>query len=362
MLRALRVVPVFLALWASLVLAQGNGKLQIHFIDVGQGDAALLVSPGGQTVLFDDGTTGECDKPVSYLQQLGVTRLDYLIASHYHSDHIGCSVEVLHEYPLRQTAYDRGGTYASRVYDRYVAAVGTRRQTATDQTVITLDQSTAHPVRIEIVALNGDGVVTANENDLSLDAVVHCGDFDAEIGGDLSGYRSEGYEDIESGVAPKVGKIEVYKVHHHGSRYSSNEAWLSTTKPQVGIISVGDGNRFSHPTAECLERLHQAGVKTYWTERGNGVEPEPGYDVVGGNIVVETTPGSSTFTVGHNGTQTDTFSLVPTPSTTAAYAWSKLSKVYHHATCQYVANISPGNLRRGNTPPPGKTLHDGCPK
>jgi len=369
-----RVLPILavLCLWTSCAWAQADGNLQIHFIDVGQGDGALLISPHGETVLFDDGALGFCDKPVSYLQQLGLTKVGYHITSHYHSDHIGCAVEVLHECPLQHEAYDRGGSYQSGAYDRYVTAVGTHRTTATDHTVITLDENTASPVTIDIVALNGNGVVTTNENDLSVVAVVHFGDFDAEIGGDLSGYKTDSYEDIETSVAPKVGKIEVYKVHHHGSRYSSNDTWLATTKPVIGIISTGDGNRYNHPTQECLERLHKAGVKTYWTETGNGVAPEPGFDVVGGNILVETAPGSPTFTVRHNGTQVDTFSFSgsarsggATSATTVGtpkYAWSKLSKVYHYATCTYVGNISPGNLQRGDTPPSGKTLHKDCPK
>lgn len=368
MLRVLRVLPVGLALWATLAVAQGNGKLQIHFMDVGQGDGALLISPGGQTVLFDDGALGSCDKPVSYLQQLGITKVDYHIASHYHSDHIGCAVEVLQECPLQHEAYDRGQSYSSTAYDRYVQAVGNHRKTATETTKIELDQNSAHPVEVDIVALNGNGIQTTNENDLSVVAVIHCGAFAAEVGGDLSGYQTNSYLDIESSVAPKVGHIQVYKVHHHGSAYSSNDTWLSTTTPIVGIVSTGDGNRYSHPTAECLERLHHAGVKTYWTEQGNGVAPEPGFDVVGGNIVVETSPGSSTFTVRHNATQVDTYSFTggaappPPPPAATQFAWSKLSKVYHYATCSYVANISPANLARGDAAPAGKHLHAGCPK
>src|SRR5260221_7462122 len=93
------------------VFGQANGKLQLHFMDVGQGDGALLISPLGETVLFDDGDRSDCDKPVSYLQQLGVTKIDYHIASHYHDDHIGCAMPVLQDFPLQKTAYDRGGFY-----------------------------------------------------------------------------------------------------------------------------------------------------------------------------------------------------------------------------------------------------------
>jgi competence protein ComEC len=87
---------LFLA--AASMWAQANGKLQLHFIDVGQGDGAILISPGGQTVAFDIGRDmvgGSCDKPVAYYDQLGIRKLDYLIVSHYHEDRIGCVPSVL---------------------------------------------------------------------------------------------------------------------------------------------------------------------------------------------------------------------------------------------------------------------------
>src|SRR5439155_24931478 len=95
------------------------------------------------------------------------------------------------------------------------------------------------------------------------------------------------------------------------------------------------------------------------------VVPEPGLDVIGGNIIVEASPGSTTFTVTYGGMNVVTYRIwgagpSPTPST-PLYAWSKKSNVYHHANCSSVQNISPQNLETGNTPPPGKTLHQGCP-
>ena len=171
-------------------------------------------------------------------------------------------------------------------------AVGAKRKTASPGQKITLDSATANPVKIEFVAVNGNGIETTNENDLSLVAVIRFGKFDAVMGGDLSGFDTGEYKDIESSVAGKVGQVEVYKVHHHCSRYSTNDKWLSVVKPKVGIISASGtiGRNHNHPTQECLERLHKAGVKTYWTETGGGAEPEPGLDVVGGNIVVEAEP------------------------------------------------------------------------
>ena len=122
------------------------------------------------------------------------------------------------------------------------------------------------------------------------------------------------YADIESLVAPAVGEIEVYKVHHHGSRYSSNAAWLTTTNPIVGIVSVGNANPYGHPTTEAMSRLHASGTRTYWTSVGNGAFPVPGRDTVAGNIVVEVAAAAQTFTVRY-GAQFETFPLhgVSTP-------------------------------------------------
>ena len=249
---------VFCVVLATVTaFGQANGKLQIHFMNVGQGDGAVLISPKGEVVLFDNGRRGACDRPVSYLDQLGVQKIDYHIASHYHSDHIGCTTDVLDAFELKKAAYDRGHQSTTVTYDKYVIAVGSKRKTATVGGTLTLDKNEPHPVTITFIAANadvGDGQVvsTSNENDLSLVATVSQGTFDVVIGGDLSGVDTGNYEDIEGPLAAKVGAFEVYKVHHHGSRYSSNDEWLAKINAQVGIISTGNGNTHGHPTQLCL--------------------------------------------------------------------------------------------------------------
>jgi len=136
-------------------------------------------------------------------------------------------------------------------------------------------------------------------------SVIRFGHFRAEIGGDLSGFHTGDYDDIETYVAPKVGQVDVYKVHHHASAYSSNEAWLSTVAPRVGIVSVGNGNTYGHPTIACLDRLHGHGLNTYWTETGNGATPVHSWDVVSGSVTVEVAPGALDYTVRQaDGSQT----------------------------------------------------------
>jgi beta-lactamase superfamily II metal-dependent hydrolase len=331
-------------------------------------------------VLFDTGEERkrkDCTKPVSYLDQLGIKQIDYLYISHYHFDHIGCVPDVLQQFPLQSNAFDRGEQYPGTTYDNYVAAVSDHRKTPQPGETIQLDADSGNPVTIKVIALNGAGVSTTNENDLSLTVTVSFGQFRAEIGGDLSGDNTAQYQDIETPVAPLVGHVDVYKVHHHCSSHSTNEAWLQATTPTVGIVSTGDGNAYGHPTADCLERLHKASVKTYWTETGAGADPEPGLDLVGGNIVVQVDPAARSFSVTSAGGQVQSFpitgssSATPNPPTAAAvvpkaaalpkYAWSTKSQVYHYANCDYVRSISPSNLQQGSSPPEGKELHKKCP-
>jgi competence protein ComEC len=108
-----RVFSFLVCILAFVEMANGqaNGKLQIHHMDVGQGDGAVLISPKGEVVLFDAGEDmkkRDCTKPVSYLDQLGIDHIDVLYVSHYHFDHIGCIPAVLEQFHLKGDAYDRG--------------------------------------------------------------------------------------------------------------------------------------------------------------------------------------------------------------------------------------------------------------
>lgn len=288
----------------ALALAQANGKLQLHHMMIGQGDATLLISPNGQTALFDDGVYTNCTYIKSYLQGLGLTTIDYHFTSHYHADHIGCLDDLAAIGITVGTAgYDRGYSYSSATYTSYVNTLGNKRQTMAKNQTVTLDAGSANPVVIKCVDLNGAGVYSpsgSDENAKSMVMLVSYGAFDEVIGGDLTG---DGSTDVETTVGPEVGDVEVYKVHHHGSRYSTNDNWLAATTPEVGIIMCGNGNSYGHPTAEALTRLHNHGVRTYWTETGAGATPNPSWDkVANGTVLVQADPGASQgYTVSGNG-------------------------------------------------------------
>ncbi len=266
-----------------------NGKLQVIHLDAAQGDGAVMITPGGTVVMFDDGNNtpngapNSCASVYAQLQALGITHVNLHFASHYHADHIGC----ITTFPgiTIDEGWDRAQSYTTATYTNYAnfLATGSRRRTLTKGKVFTLDSLSAHPVTITCIALAGDGITTSDENSKSVVLKVSYGEYDEEFGGDLPGYPSgttSSNTNIESKVGPQVGKIEVYKVHHHGSAYASYDDWLNATTPKIGIISTGTGNTFGHPTAAALTRLHNHGVKTYWTETGQGVAPIPSVDKV----------------------------------------------------------------------------------
>ncbi len=272
--------------------------LQVHHIDTEQGDAALIISPGGETAMVDDGDRLRCSNVISYLGALSITSIDYHFASHYHADHIGCLDDMAAAgITVAMACYDRGGSYDSATFDAYVATCADKRQTVTQGQVITLDEGTVTPVTITVVALDGAGVTTSDENAVSLVLRLSYGSFDEVLAGDLTGEDP----DVESVVAPQVGDVEVYKVNHHGSRFSTNDAWLDEIQPEVAVISTGV-NTYGHPTANALERLHDHGIHAYWTNEGSGEGPNPAWDQVGGDIVIEALPGlGAEYTVSGEG-------------------------------------------------------------
>ena len=267
-----------------------NGRLQIYHLDVGQGDGALIVTPLGQVVMIDNGdstlapTMGK--SVVQQLQAIGVTHIDHMFASHYHQDHINNMTKIAGAGITIGYGWDRGGSYSTQCYTKYTQILGNRRRTLVKGQVITLDSLSAHPVTITCVDLAGAGVSTTDENSLCLMLKVKYGEFDETFGGDLpfSGINPE------SRIALTVGTAEVYKVHHHGSSTSSSDVILAAIQAQLGIISCGNGNSYGHPTASALTRLHNANMKTYWTETGAGVAPVAGQDyVASGQVYISAT-------------------------------------------------------------------------
>jgi beta-lactamase superfamily II metal-dependent hydrolase len=310
---------------------QCRADLEIHCIDVGQGDCTLVISPTGGTLLFDAGWNGRGnDTVIPYLQGLGIDALDYVSCSHYHADHIGGIDEVVNSLgidSIRVAVLDRGWSYTTKTYDDYEDAVTPKRATIVDGQIIDLGGG----VTVTCVAVNGNGELSPpyddEENDYCVSLLIEYGDFEMFVAGDLSGVNSSYYHDIESSVAPEIGDIDIYRVDHHGSSSNSNTTLVSTLMPEVSVISVGN-NSYGHPTQTVIDRLVAYDSYIYQTGAGSGGTIPPGEgEVVGGDIIITVDGGQYTvdgdvYDLGTSGVEvTHTpfrMSVFPNPFTHAA--------------------------------------------
>jgi hypothetical protein len=135
---------------------------------------------------------------------------------------------------------------------------------------------------------------------------------------------------------------------HHGSRYSSNSTWLSVTHPKIGVICVGVGNSYGHPTVDALGRLHAVGTKTYWTSAGGGAAPVVGLDVIAGNTAVMVTPGAEAFSVFY-GADAETYPMRGF-STTPSFAGPPIGVIDTPANMSTVAGEMPSPAGPSTTP------------
>lgn len=313
----------------ALAFAQANGQLQIHQLNVGQGDAALVISPLGETMLIDTGPTTafSCASTTGIITQLtsiGLTRLDYHVASHYHADHIGCSDHVVNRWPVQIAAYDRGTTQlpSTQVYARYASAVSLKRQTVTVGQQIVLDAASANPVTFQVVAVNGNGSTSSDdENNRSVVLVLRFGSFDATFGGDAE-------STLENRIASSMEQVELYKVHHHGSATSSTATFVNLIHPRVATMSMGSPNAFDHPTATALNNLHAVGATVYWTTSGDGAAPGPQDIVANGRILTQVPVGGASFNMTAAG---NTITYSSWPSSVCTYSLDPTSASFTNA-------------------------------
>ncbi|MFQ7242583.1 ComEC/Rec2 family competence protein [Agathobaculum sp.] len=223
----------------------------VHFIDVGQGDSALLLS-GGQAVLIDAGTAESGAAVVRYLEELGVTELYGAVATHPHADHIGGMAQVIEAFPIEHF-YLGPETQNTATYSGMLDAL----EEAGVQPVIPADGD-------ELVFDSGasltflgpaDDVPKSNLNDRSLITLFRAGDQDVLFMGDAESAAEESLLAHHPALT-----CDVLKVGHHGAATSSSEAFLQAVRPSTAVISCGVDNDYGHPSDQTLQNLSLAGV------------------------------------------------------------------------------------------------------
>lgn len=223
----------------------------VHFIDVGQGDSALLLS-GGQAVLIDAGTAESGAAVVRYLEELGVTELYGAVATHPHADHIGGMAQVIEAFPIEHF-YLGPETQNTATYSGMLDAL----EEAGVQPVIPADGD-------ELVFDSGasltflgpaDDVPKSNLNDRSLITLFRAGDQDVLFMGDAESAAEKSLLAHHPALT-----CDVLKVGHHGAATSSSEEFLQAVRPSTAVISCGVDNDYGHPSDQTLQNLSLAGV------------------------------------------------------------------------------------------------------
>lgn len=234
--------------------------LGVHFLDVGQGDAICIETPGGRQVLIDGGRGGS-----GVLEELSVCApfydrsLDVLIATHMDEDHVGGLVEVLQYYEVEMVVASHDAT--TEVAASFWAAVeaeGARVVAPAVGTRMTLDEE----VFLDIVGPSA-ALDTASDNERSVIAKLNYRNDSFLFTGDVE--RRGEYALLSSGFDLDA---DVLKVAHHGSTSSSTEAFLAAVTPRVAVVQVGK-NSYGHPAAQVLGRL--AGVQVLRTDENGTI-------------------------------------------------------------------------------------------
>lgn len=241
------------------------GKIHtIRFLDVGQGDGALITTASGKNVLIDAGDRDPNARILSDIKAAGVEKIDLLMASHPHMDHIGGMRVVLDALPIRLYV-DPGTEHTTDTYRDLMLALEARkipRQVLRTGKVIKIgDEMTL------TVFSPGETLINSQrsfENANSLVVRASIGTFDVLFTGDA---EPETIEALLSAGSLRGSSIEVLKVAHHGSRFGTSRALIDELHPKVAVISAGDKNDYHHPHPETLQILSEDCVRTYRTDR-----------------------------------------------------------------------------------------------
>jgi competence protein ComEC len=285
-----------LGLWAGLLASvQGSANtgsgLALHFLDVGQGDGAVLRTPRGRWVLIDAGPRSEHSDAgrrvvVPYLASHGVRDLAVAFVSHAHADHLGGVPSVLDRFRTT-VVIEPGELVADPLYYGFLnelaaEAIPWHRGLRGEQ--FTLD-SVAFSILHPDPHWAGWG---EDVNEDSLVLLIEYGSFQAVFAGD-AGLRAEGE------MRGRARAVDLLKVGHHGSRGSTGNEWLDSLRPQAAVISVGQ-NSYGHPSRETLQRLLRHGVSVWRTDHDGTVT----VTTDGQRMRVQSGKRSAAYDVGEN--------------------------------------------------------------
>ncbi len=281
---------------------------EVHFIDVGQADCALIISDG-DSMLIDGGNVGDSSLVVSYLLSAGIEELDYVICTHAHEDHVGGLSGPLNKFTVTQAVFTPATGADTKCYRNFVDAVYRQKLEITVP-------STGYSFDF------GDGTVTfvgpvtedyKDINNTSLVTKISFGETSFLFTGDAE--RESETDILETGADLSA---TVLKVGHHGSENSTTYPFLREIMPEIAVISVGADNDYGHPTEAALSRLRDADVTVYRTD-------------MQGHVII--TGDGSNYEVKTEKISNEPTNSTEPPATATVYIGNKNSQIFHSPDC-----------------------------
>lgn len=298
--------------------------LSIYFLDVGQGDSSIIITPDDKVVVIDSGHNESLI--LRYLQNLGISHIDLLIASHAHADHISGMDKIIAKYKPK-AFIDPGIPHTTATYRRMITAI--------DKYNINYYEGISRKINLGSLSLTilPPAIPLIKGSELNNNSVVvrlDYKDFSCLFTGDIEKER-EGQLLTES---RNNLNVDILKVAHHGSSSSSSPLFIKSVGPKTAVISCGQGNKYGHPHQEPISLLQSLGIEIYRTDlsgailiKTDGID----YQIFAEKESIRAPPEVKTET---KITETQEYK----------YAASKKSEVFHYITCSYVSKIKPENL------------------
>lgn len=312
-----------------------NGKLKVHFIDVGQADS-ILVQQGNSSMLIDAGNNGDAQVIKSYLDSQGVISLDVLVGTHVHEDHIGSLDYIISPFKVGKVFFPKQ-TSTTNTFKDFVNAVKNKGLKLTVPVVGSTFK--IGDAVINILAPNGTGY--EDPNDYSIVVKVTFGNTSFLLTGDAEAVS-------ESQMLSKGLDLSatVLKVGHHGSKSSTGQSFLDKVNPKYAVICVGKGNSYGHPTQDVMNRLKAKSIPVYRTDENGTVVATSN----GTNVSFNVNPGSYTGIISSStsnsssSSNTATSKPVPVPKPTTpnqnqsvTVYTTKTGTKYHVDGCSYLS-------------------------